>query len=49
MGLGDLKPTSITLQLVDRLVRTPRGIVEDVLIKIENFYYPVDRGGARKF
>uniref|UniRef100_A0A2N9GA31 Reverse transcriptase domain-containing protein n=1 Tax=Fagus sylvatica TaxID=28930 RepID=A0A2N9GA31_FAGSY len=48
MGLGDLKPTSITLQLADRSVRTPRGIVEDVLIKIENFYYPVDRGGARK-
>uniref|UniRef100_A0A2N9FMY2 Reverse transcriptase/retrotransposon-derived protein RNase H-like domain-containing protein n=1 Tax=Fagus sylvatica TaxID=28930 RepID=A0A2N9FMY2_FAGSY len=42
MGLGDLKPTSITLQLADRSVRTPRGIVEDVLIKIENFYYPVD-------
>uniref|UniRef100_A0A2N9HU83 Integrase catalytic domain-containing protein n=1 Tax=Fagus sylvatica TaxID=28930 RepID=A0A2N9HU83_FAGSY len=42
MGLGDLKPTSITLQLVDRSVRTPKGMVEDVLIKIENFYYPVD-------
>ena len=42
MGLGDLKPTSITLQLADRSVRTPREIVEDVIIKIENFYYPVD-------
>jgi hypothetical protein len=42
MGFGDLKPTSITLQLADRSVRTPRGIVEGVLIKIENFYYPVD-------
>jgi hypothetical protein len=42
MGLGDLKPTSITLQLADRSVRTPKGMVEDVLIKIENFYYPVD-------
>jgi hypothetical protein len=31
MGLGDLKPTSMTLQLADRSV-----------IKIENFYYPVD-------
>jgi hypothetical protein len=42
MGLGDLKPTSITLQLANRSVRTPKGMVEDVLIKIENFYYPVD-------
>ena len=42
MRLGDLKPTSITLQLADRSVRTPREIVEDVIIKIENFYYPVD-------
>jgi hypothetical protein len=42
MGLGDLKPTSITLQLVDRSVRTPKGMVEDLLIKIENFYYPMD-------
>ena len=42
MGLGDLKPTSMTLQLPDLSVRTPKGMVEDVLIKIENFYYPVD-------
>jgi hypothetical protein len=42
MGLGDLKSTSMTLQLADRSIRTPKGMVEDVLIKIENFYYPVD-------
>uniref|UniRef100_A0A2N9FRP3 Integrase catalytic domain-containing protein n=1 Tax=Fagus sylvatica TaxID=28930 RepID=A0A2N9FRP3_FAGSY len=42
MRLGDLKPTSMTLQLVDHSVWTPKGMVEDVLIKIENFYYPVD-------
>uniref|UniRef100_A0A2N9EKE0 Retrotransposon gag domain-containing protein n=1 Tax=Fagus sylvatica TaxID=28930 RepID=A0A2N9EKE0_FAGSY len=40
--LSDLKPISITLQLADRSVRTLRGMVKDVLIKIENFYYPVD-------
>ncbi|XP_065635167.1 uncharacterized protein LOC136069942 [Quercus suber] len=42
LGLGELKPTSITLQLADRSVREPRGIVKDVLVKIEQFYYPVD-------
>ncbi|XP_030947542.1 uncharacterized protein LOC115971675 [Quercus lobata] len=42
LGLGELKPTSITLQLVDHSVREPRGIVKDVLVKIEQFYYPVN-------
>ena len=42
LGLGELKPTSVTLQLADRSVRDPRWIVEDVLVKIEQFYYPVD-------
>ena len=42
LGLGELKPTSITLQLADHSVRESRGMVEDVLVKIEHFYYPVD-------
>ncbi|XP_026458789.1 uncharacterized protein LOC113359354 [Papaver somniferum] len=33
---------SVTLQLADRSAKIPRGIVEDVLIKVENFYFPVD-------
>ena len=28
--------------MADYSVREPRGIVEDVLVKIEQFYYPVD-------
>ena len=42
LGLGELKPTSITLSLADRSVKIPKGIVEDVLVKIDEFYYPVD-------
>ena len=42
LGLGELKPTNITLSLADRSVKIPNGIVEDVLVKIEKFYYPVD-------
>jgi hypothetical protein len=42
LGLGELKPTSTTLQLADRSVKVPRGIVEDVLIKVDKFYFPVD-------
>ena len=42
LGLGELKPTSMTLQLADKLVKRPRGIIEDVLIKVDKFYFPVD-------
>ena len=42
LGLGELKPTSITLSLVDRSIKIPKGKVEDVLIQVDKFYYPVD-------
>ena len=40
--MGELKPTNITLSLADRSVKIPKGIVEDVLVKVDKFYYPVD-------
>ena len=42
LGLGELKPTNITLSLADRSVKIPKGIVEDVLGKVDKLYYPVD-------
>ena len=42
LGLGELKPTSITLSLADRSIKIPKGIVEDVLIQVDKFYYLVD-------
>ncbi|XP_030958533.1 uncharacterized protein LOC115980424 [Quercus lobata] len=42
LGLGELKPTTMTLQLANRYVKIPRGIVEDALIKVDAFYFPVD-------
>ena len=42
MGLGELKPTNITLSLADRSVKIPKEIVEDVLVKVDKFYFPVD-------
>ena len=42
LGLGELKPTNITLSLANRSVKIPKGIVEDVLVKIDKFYYAVD-------
>ena len=37
-----MKPTSITLSLVDRFVKIPRGMIEDVLVQVDRFYYPMD-------
>ena len=42
LGLGELKPTTITLSLADRSIKTPKETVEDVLIQVDKFYYPVD-------
>ena len=42
LGLGELKLTSTVLQLADRSIKKPQGIVEDVIIKVDKFYYPVD-------
>jgi hypothetical protein len=42
LWLGELKPTSMTIQLADRSVKRPRGIIEDVLVKVDTFYFPVD-------
>ena len=39
--MGELKPTNITLSLADRSVKIPKGVVEDVLVKIDKLYYPV--------
>ena len=42
IGLGELKPTSITLSLADRSIKIPKGTIEDVLIQVDRFYYLVD-------
>ncbi|KAH9697871.1 hypothetical protein KPL71_023794 [Citrus sinensis] len=42
LGLGELHPTPVVLQLADRSTKIPRGIVEDVLIQVDKFYFPVD-------
>ena len=37
-----MKDTNITLSLVDQFVKIPRGIVEDDLIQVDEFYYLFD-------
>ena len=42
--IGDLeiKPTKMTLKLADRVTKYPYGVVEDVLVKVDKFTFPVD-------
>ncbi|XP_061360663.1 uncharacterized protein LOC133304633 [Gastrolobium bilobum] len=42
LGLSELKPTMVSLQLADRSVRRPNGIIEDVLVKVDKFIFPAD-------
>ncbi|XP_019056271.1 PREDICTED: uncharacterized protein LOC109116024 [Tarenaya hassleriana] len=42
LNIGELKPTRMTLQLADRSIKYPIGILEDVPLKVGNFYVPVD-------
>ena len=42
LKLGNLKPTSIVLSFGDKSLRYPRGMIEDVIVKVEGCYFPVD-------
>ncbi|XP_073120636.1 uncharacterized protein [Henckelia pumila] len=42
LELGEVKPTTITLQLADLSLTYPRGVVEDVLVKVDKFIFPAD-------
>ncbi|XP_070057577.1 uncharacterized protein [Nicotiana tomentosiformis] len=41
-GLGMLHPTSMRLQMADRSIKRPVGIIDDVLVKVEKFILPAD-------
>ncbi|KAA3467649.1 Integrase, catalytic core [Gossypium australe] len=42
LGLGKPKQTRMSIKLADKTIRIPRGIIEDVLVKIDKFVFPVD-------
>ena len=42
LGLGDLKATPVTIQLADKSKRVPKGVVEDVMIRVGDFHFPAD-------
>ena len=42
LGLGEPKPTSVSLQLVDKFIKYLCEIIEDVLVKVDKLYFPAD-------
>ena len=42
LSFGELTPTNLTLQMADRFVVKPEGIIEDVLVKVRKFIFPDD-------
>ncbi|XP_050238205.1 uncharacterized protein LOC126687691 [Mercurialis annua] len=41
-GNQSVKQTSMVLQLADQSIKKPYGVVEDVLVKVDKFIFPVD-------
>ncbi|XP_070024970.1 uncharacterized protein [Nicotiana sylvestris] len=42
LGIGRAAPTSMLLQLADKTVKRPFGILDDVLIQVGKFVFPAD-------
>ena len=42
LSLLELKATRMTIHTTNHSVTHPRGIVEDILVKIGNFIFPID-------
>ena len=42
LNLGDLKQTDIVIQLADRSNAYPRGVLEDVLVQVNEFVFSTD-------
>ncbi|GJR22620.1 reverse transcriptase domain-containing protein [Tanacetum coccineum] len=42
LSLPELTPTRMTLELADRSITHPKGVVEDIFVKVGNFHFPTD-------
>ena len=42
MNLGEITPTTLSLQMVDRYLTFLKGIIDDVLVKVDKFIFPMD-------
>ncbi|KAI3757777.1 hypothetical protein L6452_05320 [Arctium lappa] len=42
LGIGEAKPTTVTLQLADKTIGYPKGKIKDVLVKVDKFIFLAD-------
>ncbi|GJT08604.1 reverse transcriptase domain-containing protein [Tanacetum coccineum] len=42
LSLPELTPTRMTLELADRSITRPKGVAEDIFVKVGNFHFPTD-------
>ncbi|GKF43201.1 retrovirus-related pol polyprotein from transposon TNT 1-94 [Tanacetum coccineum] len=42
LGLGNPRPVNMVIKMADRSMKSPKGMVESVLVKIHKFIFPVD-------
>ncbi|XP_024984065.1 uncharacterized protein LOC112519991 [Cynara cardunculus var. scolymus] len=42
LGIGEVRPTTVTLQLADRSIENPKGKIEDILVQVDKFIFPAD-------
>nr|GEZ15773.1 hypothetical protein [Tanacetum cinerariifolium] len=42
LGLGNPKPVNMVIEMADKSMQSPKGIVENVRVKIHKFIFPVD-------
>lgn len=42
LGIKTMRNTSIVLQFIDRLIKKPTGILEDILVRVDMFIFPTD-------
>lgn len=42
LEVGKCRPITVTLQLADRSHAHPEGKIEDILVKVDKFIFPVD-------
>ncbi|OIT04712.1 hypothetical protein A4A49_65136, partial [Nicotiana attenuata] len=42
LELGEMKDTGVSLQLADQSTKRPNGIIENILVRVDKFVFPVD-------
>ncbi|XP_028785464.1 uncharacterized protein LOC114741374 [Neltuma alba] len=42
LNLGETRPTIVTLLFADRSISHPKGVIENVLVKVDKFIFPAD-------